>query len=283
LKRVSIILIDETSLEAERVKDIFRIYDVDFSHFESHDDMRRGLVTSPGRVYICLVRCQLFDKDAVESMFRDTRLEIITFAESRGYQKSSHHFRSVSAVFPYSFMKYVLDLAESLHRKPLARSSSEHEPTPDELAIMWKDLKVLVAEDNMVNQKVCRRLLSRIGVQNVEVVANGQDAVNIDARQQFDLILMDMQMPVMDGLEATKLITARNGPHSVPKVVFLSAHVSDSFKDMCMESGAVGYVPKPCTLDSLKKMLTELVIMPPAKSNALVSPRKVRFDEVPVV
>jgi two-component system sensor histidine kinase/response regulator len=283
LKQVSIVLIDENSLEVERVKDIFRTYDVAFSHFESHDDMRRDLVTSPGRVYICLVRCQLFDNEVLESVFRGARWEIITFGESSRLRKSSHHFRSVSAVFPYNFMKYVLDLAERLHRKPVVRLSRENEPTPDELVTIWKDLKVLVAEDNMVNQKVCRRLLNRIGVQDVVVVANGQEAVNIDARQPFDLILMDMQMPVMDGLEATKLIVARNGPHPVPKVVFLSAHVSDSFKDMCMESGAVGYVPKPCTLGSLKKILTEVVMMPPAESSAPVSSRRVRFGDIPVV
>ena len=92
----------------------------------------------------------------------------------------------------------------------------------------------------------------------------------------------DMQMPVMDGVEATRLIVRRNGPHPTPKIVFLSAHVSDSFKAMCLRSGAVGYLPKPCTLGGLREILTETVLAPPNVQPNSPTPRSrrvVRFDE----
>jgi CheY-like chemotaxis protein len=119
-------------------------------------------------------------------------------------------------------------------------------------------LKVLIAEDNLVNQKVLRRLLNRINVDNITVVDNGQKAVECEAAEQFDIILMDMQMPVMDGLEACKLILNRSESHPKPKIIFVSAHVSETYRSMCMENGAVGYLAKPCSVDSLKAMLEDI-------------------------
>jgi CheY-like chemotaxis protein len=75
----------------------------------------------------------------------------------------------------------------------------------------------------------------------------------------FSFLDQDLQMPVMDGVEATRLISRRNGPHPIPKIVFLSAHVSDDFKETCLQSGASGYMPKPCTLSGLKTTLEEIL------------------------
>lgn len=68
-------------------------------------------------------------------------------------------------------------------------------------------------------------------------------------------------MPVMDGLGATRLIVQRNGPHPIPKVIFLTAHVSDSFKAMCVESGGTGYLSKPCSLNGLKDAIAEAMLL----------------------
>jgi CheY-like chemotaxis protein len=68
---------------------------------------------------------------------------------------------------------------------------------------------------------------------------------------------MDNQMPVCSGIEATKRIVKREGGHAIPKVIFLTAHVAPSFKEMCLESGAWGYLEKPCSADGLKAKLEE--------------------------
>jgi CheY-like chemotaxis protein len=74
-------------------------------------------------------------------------------------------------------------------------------------------MKVLVAEDNAINQKLLLRILNRLGINNVVVVDNGQKAVDREAAEPFDVVLMDMRMPVMDGVEACELIMKETGSH----------------------------------------------------------------------
>jgi two-component system, sensor histidine kinase len=69
--------------------------------------------------------------------------------------------------------------------------------------------------------------------------------------------IKDMQMPVMDGIDATKFIVQREGGHRIPLVVFVTAHVSASFEAQCLESGATAYLPKPYTLQLLTDVLQE--------------------------
>jgi CheY-like chemotaxis protein len=74
----------------------------------------------------------------------------------------------------------------------------------------YEKIKVLIAEDNLINQKVLNRMLTRLGLKLVDIVDNGRKAVDLCAEKQFDIIFMDLQMPVMDGLEATRLIVNRS-------------------------------------------------------------------------
>jgi signal transduction histidine kinase/DNA-binding response OmpR family regulator/HPt (histidine-containing phosphotransfer) domain-containing protein len=105
--------------------------------------------------------------------------------------------------------------------------------------------KILLAEDNIVNQRVAVGLLNRRG-HNVTVVANGREAVEAVARETFDLVLMDLQMPVMGGLEATAAIRAREaeiGGHLW--IVAMTAHVMPGDKERCLAGGMDGYLGKP--------------------------------------
>jgi signal transduction histidine kinase/ActR/RegA family two-component response regulator len=119
--------------------------------------------------------------------------------------------------------------------------------------------RVLVAEDNPVNQLVTRRLLRKRGHTPV-VVANGREAVERLEQEAFDLVLMDVQMPEMDGLEATRAIRARErarGGH-VP-IVALTAHALDADRQRCLESGMDGYLSKPFTADALESELRRVL------------------------
>ncbi|PYS39357.1 MAG: hybrid sensor histidine kinase/response regulator [Acidobacteria bacterium] len=106
-------------------------------------------------------------------------------------------------------------------------------------------LHILLAEDNPVNQKVAVRLLERRG-HTVEVACTGLEAVTAAARSNFDVILMDVQMPEMGGLEATALIRQRerNTGNHVP-IVAMTAHAMSGDRERCLEAGMDDYLPKP--------------------------------------
>lgn len=105
-------------------------------------------------------------------------------------------------------------------------------------------VRILVAEDNPANQKVISLFLHPIGAQ-VVVVENGQEALDALAREPFDLVLMDMQMPVMDGLEATRRLRASEGRNRHVPVLALTANVMDSHRQACREAGMTGHIAKP--------------------------------------
>ena len=114
--------------------------------------------------------------------------------------------------------------------------------------------RILLVEDNKVNQIVATRFLARLG-QDVEIANDGAEAVSISRDQAFDLILMDMQMPVMDGIEATKRIIAEGGPSSGAPIIAMTANASDDDRRRCLDAGMKGFESKPVTLERLKKMI----------------------------
>ncbi len=117
------------------------------------------------------------------------------------------------------------------------------------------DLRVLLTEDNSVNQKVATRMLSKLGC-SVALAKNGQEAVVFSAQETFDLILMDVHMPILDGLEATREIRAREreiGGH-IP-IVAMTANAMEGDREMCLDSGMDDYITKPVQADLLKTVL----------------------------
>ena len=111
-------------------------------------------------------------------------------------------------------------------------------------------LRILVAEDNAVNQLLIRKLLEKAG-HFAHLVSNGEEAVSAVATEKFDLILMDLQMPVMDGLKATSCI--REAPHEYAKIpiVALTANALSGDREICLTAGMDGYVSKPIRTSEL--------------------------------
>ncbi len=134
--------------------------------------------------------------------------------------------------------------------RDVERSSAEHTG-------IGRKLRVLVAEDNLVNRTLIVRLLEREGC-TVDIVTNGRDAIDAVQLNAFDLVLMDLEMPEMGGLEATRQIRDkenRTGGH-VP-IVALTAHAMDSDRARCVAAGMDGYVPKPIRQRSLFTAIAE--------------------------
>ncbi len=115
-------------------------------------------------------------------------------------------------------------------------------------------LRILLAEDNAVNQKVATLMLSRLGYR-VDVAANGMEVLAALHRQPYDLILMDVQMPDMDGIAATRCIHATWEPLQRPRIVAMTANATDRDRDECLAAGMDDYLSKPVRQEALKEVL----------------------------
>ncbi|HYD95549.1 MAG TPA: response regulator [Noviherbaspirillum sp.] len=115
-------------------------------------------------------------------------------------------------------------------------------------------LKILVAEDNTVNQKVVQQLLAHLGYR-ADVVANGVEVLDALERQNYDVVLMDVQMPEMDGLEATRRLRARFAERG-PRVIAMTANAMPGDREKCIDAGMDSYVSKPVELEDIRMVLT---------------------------
>lgn len=111
-------------------------------------------------------------------------------------------------------------------------------------------LRVLVAEDNAINQRVALRLLQRLGYR-ADVVANGLEVLDAVERQNYDVVLMDIQMPEMDGLQAARWIVQRRGAAGLPRVVAMTANAMPGDREAYIAAGMDGYVAKPINVEEL--------------------------------
>ncbi len=123
---------------------------------------------------------------------------------------------------------------------------------PAEPAETGPPLRVLVAEDHPVNQRLLLLLLEKLG-QRADVVSDGAEAVAAVARRDYDVVLMDVQMPELDGLAATRRIRERSGPQ--PRIVALTANALPGDREACLTAGMDGYLTKPLKRDELAREL----------------------------
>ncbi|MEW5774264.1 MAG: ATP-binding protein [Thermodesulfobacteriota bacterium] len=139
------------------------------------------------------------------------------------------------------------------------RRVQERAPAPEAPAGAGLPLRVLLAEDDRVNQLAARRALELAG-HSVTVAANGQEALHLLARDDFDCILMDVQMPVMDGLEATRAIrrAANLGSKARIPIIALTAHAMKGDRERFLATGMDGYIAKPVDVAELSAVLARL-------------------------
>lgn len=142
--------------------------------------------------------------------------------------------------------------------------------------------RVLLAEDNVVNQKITLRQLEKLGY-GAESVLNGEEAIDAVNRDTFDLVLMDCQMPVMDGFEATMQIReaeVHSGKKHLP-IIAMTANVLEGDRDACISAGMDDYIGKPVSLDQLREVLDRWLPITRPMVHEPVAPTKASSAPIP--
>ena len=149
-----------------------------------------------------------------------------------------------------------MHLDRCLQRASGVQSGAPDSPAIENAPARHTGKRVLLAEDNLVNQKVAVRVLQKQAVE-VDVVANGAAAVEAASRSGYDLILMDCEMPEMDGFAATREIRRREGSHRHTPILAMTASAMHGDRERCLEAGMDDYLTKPIDLQALSRALDQ--------------------------
>ncbi len=201
----------------------------------------------------------LGEKIKAEPALRDTALVMLTSVGQRGDAQKlqqagfcAYMTKPVKVSQLYDCLATVLGIASGGSERPTRPIITRHTLVEDKK----RRVRILVAEDNVVNQKVAIRILEKLGYR-ADAVANGQEALTALERIRYDLVLMDVQMPEMNGFEATRIIRdpgSRVLRHDIP-VVAMTAHALKGDRERCLEAGMDDYVSKPVTALGLGEVL----------------------------
>ena len=164
-------------------------------------------------------------------------------------QMSVQSRHGVGSTFSFTLPAASAHSAPSTPTGATGRQSSAAGP----LSPALRGRRILVVEDNAVNQRVAMRLLENFGCM-ADLAGNGIEAIHMAAAAHYDLILMDCQMPEMDGFEATRRIRARAGGNGTP-IIAMTAYALDEDRERCRRAGMNGHISKPIGVDVLRRTL----------------------------
>lgn len=136
-------------------------------------------------------------------------------------------------------------------------AANKHAPPTTPSMRPLSPLRLLLCEDNITNQKIALLYLSKLGIR-ADVAADGEEALNAVERQSYDAILMDVQMPRMDGLEATRVLHRRIPPARRPRIIAMTAHALAGDRERCLEAGMDDYLQKPIDPEALARALEQV-------------------------
>ena len=198
---------------------------------------------------------------SAEPGLQATRLVLMTSLKQHGNEGSYRQAGFSASLYKPVSHGELLSCLNTLIRKQgsVVTASSERRPRIQRPGIPdFSDLgaRVLMVEDNLTNQQVALGILANFGLET-DIAGNGAEAVEILSRTSYDLVLMDVQMPIMDGLECTRVIRDPASPvldHDIP-VIAMTAHVQASDRERCMKAGMNDYVSKPISLQELAAAL----------------------------
>jgi CheY-like chemotaxis protein/nitrogen-specific signal transduction histidine kinase len=193
---------------------------------------------------------------AVKGKYPSIPIVLLSSIGDETQKKYSHIF---SAILTKPVKQQQLLRVVQTHLNPVPnRAEVQRTKTDNVLSEAFSQqypLHILIAEDNLINQKLIIRVLNKLGYQP-DLADNGQEAIDMLRENSYDIILMDVQMPVMDGLEATKAI--RTGFDTQPVIVAMTANALVEDREICLQAGMDRYISKPIKLEELKNTLSEV-------------------------
>ena len=191
------------------------------------------------------------------------REEVFRNAEEIGFEQVLIKPVSNSILFE-TVSKLLVPNSQEEASEAAAAGKDEDQLMPDEI----RGSRILVVEDNEMNQEVARSILEDAGF-IVEVAENGKAGLEMVRNGHFDLVLMDMQMPVMDGLTASREIRSLEGYEQLP-ILAMTAYAMQSDKERCLEAGMNDYLAKPIDLKELWKLLRKWIVPKNSRVNPAV-------------
>jgi CheY-like chemotaxis protein len=215
---------------------------------------------------LAIIDLQLPEMDGVELADAIRRLEaersaprlplvLVSSLGGRETARESPEFTAVlSKPLRQSTLFDVLMTVFAGQARPATRPAAERAAVDPGLAERHP-LRILLAEDNVVNQKLALRLLLQMGYR-ADVAANGLEVLQAVKRQPYDVIFMDVQMPEMDGLEATQRLCAEIPIPQRPRIIAMTANAMQGDREMCLEAGMDDYLSKPIRVEELVKALS---------------------------
>lgn len=191
----------------------------------------------------------------VQQLRSDVAMPLVLLSSVTDYQSVGAHCILNKPVFPEQLRTAVIQALEGSN----APETDEDEPAPVQVSTVTLasryPLRILVAEDNLVNRRVIELMLAKFGYKPVLVV-NGAEAVKHALVGGFDLIFMDIHMPELDGIEATRRIVNSLPSTARPRIVALTAGATETERDQCLEAGIDEFVAKPVGQEALVELLS---------------------------
>jgi CheY-like chemotaxis protein len=255
-----VVLIDDnrTNLKIQQLQ--FRKWGVETATYENPEDALQFILTTVRKPHLVVVDMQMPNMDGViftqklREHYSNNDMPVImltSLGTMPGANQRDLYSAFITKPARQSQLYYTVSRLLSTHARQ--KEASDNNNIELLQAGFRKDLKILVAEDNLVNQKVARSILNNIGFQ-AEVVTNGQEVLELLNQQAFDLIFMDMQMPEMDGLQATRVVRKLPLAHQ-PIIIAMTANAMSEARDICLDAGMDDYIAKPVKINEIRSIL----------------------------
>ncbi|MGB7444561.1 MAG: response regulator [Coleofasciculaceae cyanobacterium] len=243
-----------------------------------------------------LIDLRLLEKDSaklVRLMHADsvqTRTKVILMSNMKQRQHVEQLLKLgafgylLKPITPSRLLNSLLTALQAPEQPTQARASQAERGenlTSDTFISANPSLKILLAEDDLVNQEVILAQLKLLGYQ-ASLATNGQEVLEVIAQQEYDLVLMDCQMPILDGYETTRLIRQREGLQHRTTILALTASALSTDREKCLKAGMDDYVSKPVELEKLGAILRYWANQSEIKNIAGESKTKVIADSAPL-
>lgn len=254
-----VVLVDDnrTNLKIQQLQ--FRKWGVETAAYENPQDALQFILNAVRKPNLVVVDMQMPDLDGsgftekIRERFSKTEMPVVMLT-SLGTMPGAVQRELYSAFITKPARQSQLYYTVSrLLNSQARRVETSADQTEILQASFRKDLRILVAEDNLINQKVARGILNNIGFK-IEVVSNGVEALDAVKQQEFDLIFMDMQMPEMDGVDATVAIRKLKLERQ-PTIVAMTANAMSESRDICIAAGMDDYIAKPVKINDIRAII----------------------------